>query len=171
LNFGSIGNGTSQHLGGELFKMRTGIDMVHVPYRYNGALTSDLIGGTLDVVFDNLPNVLGQIEAGKLRALGITTEQRWPALPKVPTLGEQGVKDFEISSWLGLFGPAAMPDDIVAKLNEQVNLIVATPAVRERLLKAGAQPESGPPEALAAQVDSEIKRWAEVIKSSNAKVD
>jgi len=171
LNFGSIGNATSQHLGGELFKMRTGVDMVHVPYRNNGALTGDLINGTLHVVFDNLPNVLGQVQAGKLRALGITTEQRWPLLPDVPTLSELGVKDFDISSWLGMFGPAGLPSDAVARLNTTINQIVESPEVREKLIKAGAQPQSGPPQALADHVKAEIDRWSKVVKTSNAKID
>ena len=171
LNFGSIGNATSQHLGGELFKMRTGVDMVHVPYRNNGALTGDLINGTLHVVFDNLPNVLGQVESGKLRALGITTEQRWPHLPDVPTLSELGVKDFDISSWLGMFGPSELPADAVARLNSTINQIVASTEVRERLLKAGAQPLSGSPQALADHVKAEIDRWSKVVKASNAKID
>lgn len=171
LNFGSIGNATSQHLGGELFKMRTGVDMVHVPYRNNGALTGDLINGTLHVVFDNLPNVLGQVEAGKLRALGITTEQRWPNLPEVPTLAELGVKDFDISSWLGVFGPAGLPADVVVALNTNINQIVTSAEVKERLLKAGAQPQSGPPQALADHVKAEIDRWSKVVKASNAKID
>jgi tripartite-type tricarboxylate transporter receptor subunit TctC len=171
LNFGSIGNATSQHLGGELFKMRTGVEMVHVPYRNNGLLTGDLINGTLHVVFDNLPNVLGHIQAGTLRALGITTEQRWPYLPDVPTLGEQGVKDFDISSWLGLFGPAALPPAVVTKLNQAVNEILASTEAREKFLKAGAQPQSGGPQALADHVRAEIERWAEVVKASNAKID
>ena len=121
LNFGSIGNATSQHLGGELFKMRTGVDMVHVPYRNNGALTGDLLNGTLHVVFDNLPNVIGQIQAGNLRALGTTTEKRWPKLPDVPTLAEQGIKEFDISSWLGMFAPAGVPPAMVEKLNQSIN--------------------------------------------------
>ncbi len=171
LNFGSIGNATSQHLGGELFKMRTGVDMVHVPYRHNGALTADLLNGTLHVVFDNLPNVIGQIQAGRLRALGITTEQRWPALPDVPTLTELGVKDFDISSWLGLFGPAGLPQATVVRLNATINDILAMPEVREKLLKAGAQPLSGTPQALADHVAVEIDRWAKVVKASNAKID
>lgn len=171
LNFGSIGNATSQHLGGELFKMRTGVDMVHVPYRNNGALTGDLINGTLHVVFDNLPNVLGQVQAGKLRALGITTEQRWPNLPDVPTLSELGVKDFDISSWLGMFGPAGLPAEAVTRLNAAINEIVASNDVREKLLKAGAQPQSGPPQALADHVKAEIERWSKVVKASNAKID
>jgi tripartite-type tricarboxylate transporter receptor subunit TctC len=171
LNFGSIGNATSQHLGGELFKMRTGVDMVHVPYRNNGALTGDLINGTLHVVFDNLPNVLGQVQAGKLRALGITTEQRWPLLPDVPTLSELGVKDFDISSWLGMFGPAGLQADAVARLNASINQIVESPEVREKLIKAGAQPQSGPPQALSDHVKAEIDRWSKVVKTSNAKID
>ena len=171
LNFGSIGNATSQHLGGELFKMRTGVDMVHVPYRNNGALTGDLINGTLHVVFDNLPNVLGQVQAGKLRALGITTEQRWPLLPDVPTLSELGVKDFDISSWLGMFGPAGLAAEAVARLNTTINQIVDSAEVREKLIKAGAQPQSGPPQALADHVKAEIDRWSIVVKTSNAKID
>jgi tripartite-type tricarboxylate transporter receptor subunit TctC len=171
LNFGSIGNATSQHLGGELFKMRTGVDMVHVPYRNNGALTGDLINGTLHVVFDNLPNVLGQVQAGRLRALGITTDQRWPYLPDVPTLSEQGVKDFDISSWLGMFGPAGLPADAVARLNATINEIVASTEVRDKLLKAGAQPQSGTPRALSDHVSAEIDRWSKVVKASNAKID
>jgi tripartite-type tricarboxylate transporter receptor subunit TctC len=151
--------------------MRTGVDMVHVPYRNNGALTGDLINGTLHVVFDNLPNVLGQIQAGRLQALGITTEQRWPYLPDVPTLSELGVKDFDISSWLGVFGPAGLPRDVVARLNPAINQIVASAEVREKLLKAGAEPQSGPPKALADHVQAEIDRWSKVVKASNAKID
>ncbi len=171
LNFGSIGNATSQHLGGELFKMRTGVDMVHVPYRNNGALTGDLLNGTLHVVFDNLPNVIGQIQAGNLRALGITTDKRWPKLPDVPTLSEQGIRDFDISSWLGMFAPAGVASAMVEKLNRAINQVMAMPEVRERLLAAGAQPLSGPPQALAGHVAAEIERWASVVKASNAKID
>jgi tripartite-type tricarboxylate transporter receptor subunit TctC len=111
------------------------------------------------------------VEAGKLRALGITTEQRWPHLPEVPTLSELGVKDFDISSWLGMFGPAGLPSDMVAKLNATINQVVASAEVRERLLKAGAQPQSGPPQALADHVRAEIDRWSKVVKASNAKID
>ncbi len=171
LNFGSIGNATSQHLGGELFKMRTGVDMVHVPYRNNGALTGDLLNGTLHVVFDNLPNVIGQIQAGNLRALGITTENRWPKLPEVPTLSEQGIRDFDISSWLGMFAPAGVAPAIVEKLNKAINQVMAMPELQERLLAAGAQPLSGSPQGLADHVASEIERWATVVKASNAKID
>ncbi|MEO7243321.1 MAG: tripartite tricarboxylate transporter substrate binding protein [Variovorax sp.] len=171
LNFGSIGNATSQHLGGELFKMRTGVDMVHVPYRNNGLLTADLVSGTLQVVFDNLPNVIGQVKAGNLRALGITTKTRWPGLPEVPTLEEQGVKDFDISSWLGLFAPAGLPPSMVQTLNRATVKAMSDPEVRATLIKAGAEPLSGTPQELEAYVDSEIERWAKVVKASNAKID
>lgn len=166
LNFGSIGNGTSQHLGAELFKIKTGVEMVHVPYSDNGLMIADLVNGKIHVVFDNLPNMLGQMQAGTVRALGVTTEERWPKLPDLPTLEEQGVEDFNISSWLGLFGPAGLADDQVERLNAEINAILETPATSEKLLEAGTLPMPGTPGDLASHVESEIERWRGVVEAS-----
>ena len=172
LNMASSGNGTSIHLSGELFKSMTGTFMLHFPYRGSGPALLDLIGGTMDVMFDNLPSALPHIKSGKLRALGVTSAQRSAALPDVPTIAEAGpVKGFDASSWFGLFAPAGTPTEIVARINQETAKAFQSPAFKERLLSQGAIPSGMLPAEFAAYIAAETKKWALVVKNSGAKVD
>jgi tripartite-type tricarboxylate transporter receptor subunit TctC len=171
LNFGSIGNGTSQHLGGELFKLVTGTKITHVPYKQNAQLTGDLIVGQIHMIIDNLPNVQQHIQAGTLKALAVTTEARSPALPNVPTMVELGYPDFSISSWVALYAPAGTPPDHVARLSRELQASLAQPRVRERLTAAGMQVRPLNAEQLRAFMDTEIARWSKVVQASGARID
>lgn len=171
LNMASSGNGTSTHLSGELFKSMTGTFLVHFPYRGSGPALLDLIGGTMDLMFDNLPSALPHIRAGKLKALGVSTAQRCAALPELPTLAEAGVKGFETSSWFGLLAPTGTPADIVNRIQQEVAKSLGAPELKERLLMQGAIPSGMKPAEFAAYIAAETKKWAEVVKVSGAKVD
>ena len=172
LNMASSGNGTSIHLSGELFKSMTGTYMLHFPYRGSGPALLDLIGGTMDVMFDNLPSALPQIKAGKLTALAVTSSERSAALPDVPTIAEAGpVKGFEASSWFGLLAPAGTPPDIVNRLQQETAKALATPALKERLVSQGAIPSGNTPAQFTQFIAAETKKWAQVVKASGAKVD
>jgi tripartite-type tricarboxylate transporter receptor subunit TctC len=172
LNMASSGNGTSIHLSGELFKSMTGTYMVHFPYRGSGPALLDLIGGTMDVMFDNLPSALPQIKAGKLTALAVTSAERSAALPDVPSVAEAGpVKGFEASSWFGLLAPAGTPPEIVNRLQQETAKALATPALKERLVSQGAIPSGNTPAQFTQFIAAEARKWAQVVKASGAKVD
>ncbi|UZD55079.1 tripartite tricarboxylate transporter substrate binding protein [Caldimonas aquatica] len=172
LNMASSGNGTSIHLSGELFKSMTGTYMVHFPYRGSGPALMDLIGGNMDLMFDNLPSAMQHIKAGKLKALAVTTAKRSEALPDVPTIAEAGpVPGYEASSWFGLLAPAGTPADIINRLQQETAKALASPALKERLLSQGAIPSGMTPAEFARLIDAEHKKWAQVVKISGAKVD
>jgi len=179
INFASSGSGTSIHLSGELFKTMTGVNMVHVPYKGSAPAITDLIGGQVQVMFDNLPSSLQQIKAGKLRAIAVTSAQRSPALPDLPTIAESGLPGFEATSWFGVLAPAGTPPAIVNRLNAEINKWLQSPDGKEKLLAQGAlidpRGESvtagGSPEQFAAFIRAETEKWAKVIKASGAKVD
>ena len=172
LNMASSGNGTSIHLSGELFKSMTGTFMVHFPYTGSNPALMGLLGNTMDVMFDNLPSSMPHIKAGKLKAFAVTSAKRSGALPDVPTLEEAGsLKGFDASSWFGLLAPAGTPPDIVNRIQQEVAKSLATPAMKEKLLAQGAIPGGTTPAEFAAFIDSEIKKWAVVVKSSGAKID
>ena len=172
LNMASSGNGTSIHLSGELFKSMTGVYMVHLPYRGSGPALMDLVGGTADVMFDNLPSSMQQIKGGKLKALAVTSRQRSAALPDVPTVEEAaGLKGFDATSWFGLLAPAGTPPDIVNRLQQEVAKSLGTPAIKEKLLAQGAIPSGNSPAEFARHIENEHRKWAQVVKSSGAKVD
>jgi tripartite-type tricarboxylate transporter receptor subunit TctC len=172
LNMASSGNGTSIHLAGELFKNQTGIFMTHIPYRGSGPALADMLAGTMDVMFDNLPSAMPHIKAGKLTAFAVTSAQRSAALPEVPTVAEAGkLNGFEASSWFGLLAPAGTPTDIVNRVQQEVAKALNLPAVKERLLSQGAIPSGNTPQEFARLIDSEINKWAGVVKASGAKVD
>jgi len=171
LNMASSGNGTSIHLSGELFKSMTGTFMLHFPYRGSGPALLDLIGGTMDLMFDNLPSALPQIKAGKLKALAVTSATRSAAVPDLPTIAEAGVKGFEASSWFGLLAPAGTPADIVNRIQQETAKALQSPALKERLLSQGAIPSGNTPAEFTKFIAAETAKWAQVVKTSGAKVD
>jgi len=171
LNFASSGNGTSIHLSGELFKFMAGVQMTHVPYKGSAPALQDLIGGQVQLMFDNLPPSLPQIKAGKLRALAVTSLARAPALPDVPTMAEAGLPGYEASSWFGVLAPAGTPPAIVTKLNAEIAKWLATPEAKEKLSKQGANAAGGTPEDFAKHIAAETAKWAKVVKDSGAKID
>ena len=168
----SSGNGTSIHLAGELFKSMSGTYMVHFPYRGSGPALLDMVGGTMDVMFDNLPSSMPQIKAGKLKALAVTSRQRSAALPEVPTVEEAaGLKGFDATSWFGLLAPAGTPPDIVSRIQQEVAKSLGTAAIKEKLLAQGAIPSGNTPAEFARHIEAEHVKWAKVVKASGAKVD
>ena len=171
LNLASSGNGTSIHLSGELFKFMAGVQMTHVPYKGSAPALQDLIGGQVQLMFDNLPPSLPQIKAGKLRALAVTSLARAPALPDVPTMAEAGLPGYEASSWFGVLAPAGTPPAIVTKLNAEIARWLATPEAKEKLSKQGANAAGGTPEDFAKHIAAETAKWAKVVKDSGAKID
>lgn len=171
LNFASSGSGTSIHLAGELFRVQTGIQMTHVPYKGSAPAIQDLLGGQVQLMFDNLPSALPQIKAGRLRALGVTSATRAAALPDVPTIAESGLPGFEASSWFGLLAPAGTPRDVVARLDAEVAKWLASQDARDKLLAQGAIAAGGTPEDFSAHIAAETAKWAKVVKESGAKVD
>jgi tripartite-type tricarboxylate transporter receptor subunit TctC len=174
LNMASSGNGTSIHLAGELFKTLTGTFMVHIPYRGSGPALIDLIGGTMDVMFDNLPSALPHIKNGRLKALAVTSGQRSAAVPDLPTIAEAGgpaLKDYEASSWFGLLAPAGTPAEIVARVQQETAKAMGTPEIKARLESQGAIPSGITPAQFAAFIGAETAKWAKVVKASGAKVD
>ena len=172
LNMASSGNGTSIHLAGELFKSMSGTYMVHFPYRGSGPALLDLLAGNMDVMFDNLPSSMPQIKAGKLKALAVTSTQRSAALPDIPTMEQAArLRGFDASSWFGLLAPAGTSPDIVNRIQQEVAKSLNSPAVKEKLLAQGAIPSGNTPAEFARHIDSEHKKWAQVVKVSGAKVD
>jgi tripartite-type tricarboxylate transporter receptor subunit TctC len=172
LNMASSGNGTSIHLAGELFKSMTATYLLHFPYRGSGPAVLDLLGGTMDLMFDNLPSSLPHIKAGKLKALAVTSAQRSAALPELPTIAEAaGLKGYEASSWFGLLAPAGTPADVIGRVQQETAKALNTPALKERLLAQGAIPSGMSSAEFASMINAETKKWAQVVKTSGAKVD
>jgi len=170
LSFGSAGRGTSQHLAGELFKQLTGVEMTHVPYKGAGPAVSDLVGGQIPLMFVDISASLGHIRSGKLRALGVTTRERTPLLD-VPTLIEQGIPDFDVNAWFGLFAPARVPPEILARLNTESAKALRLPATRERLQSVGLSPAPDTPEEFAQFTRNELDRWAKVVKAAHIRAE
>jgi tripartite-type tricarboxylate transporter receptor subunit TctC len=169
--FASSGNGTSQHLSGELFKAMAGVQMQHIPYKGSGPLLPDLLSGTVSMSFDNIITAFPPAKAGKLKALAVTSATRSAAAPGVPTLAEAGLVGYDLSSWQALFAPARTPHEIVVRLYVEVAKILAQPDVTTRLAELGADPGGMPPEALAALIRAEIPRLGKIVKESGATVD
>jgi tripartite-type tricarboxylate transporter receptor subunit TctC len=170
INMASSGSGTSVHLSGELFKSMTGCDMVHVPYKGAGPALTDLMGGQVHVLFDNLPSSINHIKGGKLRALAVTSEQRDGALPDVPTVSET-VKGYEATAWFGIGMPKDTPRAVIEKVNSAVNQALADPKMREKLAEMGGKPIPGSPEDFGKVIASETEKWSKVVISSGAKAE
>lgn len=169
--YGSAGAGTSQHVFVELFKQRAGVDMFHVPYKGSGPMVVDLIAGRVVMVIEQGPAVMSHIKAGKLKALAVTTPRRSLQLPDVPTLAESALPGFEASTWFAVYGPAGIPQDIVKKLNAQINKTLSEPDTRSKLLGLGVEPEGSTSEELAARQRRDMAKWAEVVKTANIRLD
>jgi tripartite-type tricarboxylate transporter receptor subunit TctC len=170
INFASGGVGTSPHMSGELLEVMAGIKLTHVPYRGTGPAMTDLLGGQIPVLFDNLPGSIQQIKAGRIRALGVTTKERVPSIPDVPTIGET-VPGYEVSVWFGISGPKGIPPDVVAKLNAAVNAALATPALKQRFRDLGGEVMPMSPAEYGKMVADETAKWAKVVKSAGLKVE
>ena len=170
INFASAGLGTSQHLSGELLKARTGIQMTHVAYRDSNMLKTDMTAGRLDIAFDTMASVQGLVDGGQLRVLAVTTAQRSPRLPNIPTLAEAGVKDMVIESWIGVFGPKSMPDAERERISKAFSVAVNSEEGRKRLGTLGATPSGTSPAAFDAMWRNDLQRWRSFIKTSGIKV-
>ena len=170
-SFASSGNGTSQHLSGELFKSMAGVDMQHIPYKGSPPALQDVVGGQVSMTFDNITTAWPLAKGGKLRALAVTTAKRSAVAPDVPTLAESGLAGYEVGSWQGVFAPAGTPPAIVQRLNAEIVKIINMPDVKEKLVGLGAEPVGNTPEEFGALVKSEVAKWADVVKKSGAKVD
>jgi len=168
---GSSGNGTTGHLGGELFKTMTGTLIVHVPYKGSPQAINDLMGGQIQVMFDNVPSIGPHVKAGRMRALGVSAARRAASFPEVPTIAEAGVPGYETNSWGGIIGPAKLPREIVQRLNGEIRAALALPALIERYRALDSEIDGGTPEEFLALVRRETPKWAEVVRRSGSKVD
>jgi tripartite-type tricarboxylate transporter receptor subunit TctC len=171
LAYASSGNGAINHLTGELFKMKTGTQIVHVPYKGGGPAAIALLSGEVGMIFGEPASMMGFLKAGKLRALAVTSAKRALALPDLPTLAESGIAGYDVTSWNGILAPAATPKDIIGRLNAELNKIIAQPAMRERMIGLGYEPVGGTPERFAEFIHSEIAKWAPVVKAAKVRVD
>ncbi len=171
LAYASDGNGTTAHLGVELFKAMAGIHMLHVPYRAATTAVTDLIGGGIQLMMVNTPVSGPLAQAGKVRAIGISSPQRLPAYPDIPTIAESGLPGFEVTAWGGIIGPASMPKEIVNRLNAEIRTALASAAVRDRFKTLGAEPAPSTPEEFLELSRRETVKWAKIVKFSGARID
>jgi len=171
MSFGSSGVGSSNHLAGELFRLRTGLELTHVPYRGGGQAIPDLIAGTVPMVFLNLPTVLPPATAGRCRMIAVGTDVRVPSRPEIPTMQEQGVPDYAVRSWTGLFAPRGTPQPVLERLATAVAEVLALPALRGKLVETGSEPLFMPPAETDRFVAAEYARWAPVVKAAGVKLD
>ena len=171
INYGSSGNGTSVHLSMELFKSMTKTYMLHIPYRGSAPVVTDLLAGQVDVMFDNVPNVIGHVRAGKMKALAVSTAQRSALAPDVPTVAEAGVPGYELAVWFGVLAPAGTPRDIIGRLNTEIVKVLNSPDIKDRFAKQGVEVRTSTPEQFSEFLKSEVARWAKVIKDAGIKAD
>lgn len=171
INYASVGPGSPQHLGMELFKYMTGTDMVHIPYKGTAPAMTDLIGGQIALTFNSMPSVLPHTKSGRLKGIAVSTAKRSPAAPEIPTVAEAGVPGFQYATWYGVLGPAKMPKDIVTKLNGEIVRILQDKELAQRLAREGAEPAPGTPEALSKYMRSEYDQWKKTIAAAKLKLD
>lgn len=171
LSYGSFGNGTTPHFAGEMLKSMAGIDMVHVPYKAQGPALNDLLGGNIDLMFGNLPDFISHIRSGKLKAIGTTYLTRAPLAPEIPTIAEQGLPKFETDSWYGVVAPANTAKSSVDQMNVWINQALNDPQIKKNLSERGIEVLGGSPAVFGQHIQSEIAKYAEIVKSSNMKID
>ena len=171
VNYGTSGNGTSVHLAMELFKSMTKTYMLHIPYKGSAPVVADLLAGQVDIMFDNTPNVIGHVRAGKLKALAVSTAQRSALAPDVPTVAEAGVPGYELAVWFGVLAPAGTPRDIVGRLNTEIVKVLNSADVKDRFAKQGVEVRTSTPEQFSEFLRAEVSRWAKVVQDANIKAD
>jgi tripartite-type tricarboxylate transporter receptor subunit TctC len=171
LSYASTGNGSSNHISMELFKSLAGVDLVHIPYKGSAPAVVDMLGGQVQVMFDNAPNVMPQVRAGKLRALAQSGAKRSAVAPDLPTVAEAGVPGYEVTVWFGLVAPAGTPRDVVNKLNAEVLRILAMPDVRERFMAQGVEPLGSSPEQFGEHIRAQMTKWARVVQDAGVKAE
>jgi tripartite-type tricarboxylate transporter receptor subunit TctC len=171
LNYGSTSLGGSPHMSAELLKMMAGVDMVHVPYKGAAPMLTDLMGGQVQIGFDNLPSTINFVRSGKVRAIAVTTPQRWPGAPDIPTVAESGLPGYEVSGWFGLLAPAGTPAAVLATIQQALAEAVKQPDVNKQMLELGAQPVANTPDAFAKLVQADVAKWRDVVKTTGVKLD
>lgn len=171
LAFGSSGTASSNHLAGELFRMLTGVELTHVPYRGGGPVATDLVAGTIPMAFMNLPTVIGPMAAGRIRVLGVCTEERVRVRPDIPTVAEQGVPGYAVRSWTGLFAPRGTPAGVIGRMAEEMRAALDAPAIRARLTELASEPIYMPPARTDAFVREEFDRWSPVVRAARVTLD
>jgi tripartite-type tricarboxylate transporter receptor subunit TctC len=171
LNFGSTSPGGSPHMAGELFKTMANIDIAHIPYKGAGPMLIDLIGGQIQMGFDNMPSSIGHIRSGKLRAIAVTTTKRWPGVPDVPTMAESSLPGYEVSAWFGLLAPAGTPKPVIDALYKNIGDILRQPDMVKQLFELGAEPGGNTPEAFARYIAADVEKWTRVVAATGVKVE
>jgi tripartite-type tricarboxylate transporter receptor subunit TctC len=171
INYASVGPGSPNHLGMELLKHMTGIDMVHIPYKGTAPAVTDLLGGQVSLMFNSMPSVLPYVRSGRLKGIAVGSAKRSPAAPDIPTVAEAGVPGFQYVTWYGLFAPAATPKDVILKVNGEVVRAMQDKEVAQRLIREGAEPAPGTPDALAKYMRSEYDQWKKTIAQAKLKLD
>lgn len=171
INYGSGGNGSAAHIATEYFKLQTGTQMQHVPYKGTAPAVTDLVAGQIQLMFTGVPAVMNQVKAGQLRAIAVSSPQRVKAVPELPTVAEGGYPGFEADQWYGVVAPAHTPKDVITKLNQQINQMLSSSEIGGRLASEGAEPTPNPPEVFAKLIASEIARWRTVIQQGKVKVE
>ncbi|SEA71141.1 tripartite tricarboxylate transporter substrate binding protein [Variovorax sp. YR216] len=171
VTYGSPGNGTTIHLAGEIFKSAANIKLRHVPYKGSNAAMMDVLAGNVDLMVSSVPSAIAQIKSGKLRPLAVTSLRRSSSLPDVPTVAELGYKDFDVSTWYGLFMPAGTPKDIIAKVNAEVNKLLATQEMKDAIIGQGAEPQSMTPEQFGTLLKTDYQKWKGIVQASGATIE
>ena len=171
VTYGSPGNGTTIHLAGEIFNSAANIKMRHIPYKGSNPAMMDVLAGNVDLMVSSIPSAMGQIKAGKLRALAVTSAKRSSSLPEVPTIAESGFKDFDVSTWYGLFMPAGTPKEVVATMHDEVNKLLATPQMKAAIVAQGAEPQTMSAEQFGELLKTDYQKWKGIVQASGAKIE
>uniref|UniRef100_UPI00334281B2 Bug family tripartite tricarboxylate transporter substrate binding protein n=1 Tax=Diaphorobacter ruginosibacter TaxID=1715720 RepID=UPI00334281B2 len=171
VSYGSAGTGSTPHLAGELLKARTEANFVHVPYKGGGQALSDVVGGTLPMLYTAVAGAYPFVKQGQVRAIAVSTARRLPSLPEVPTVAESGVPGFVVNSWIGILAPARTPQAIVDRLQKELNHVVHTPEIKDRLASLGIESSGNTPEEFRAEIASDLKKYADIVKTANIRMD